>query len=197
MFPDTSVLFPMSVFDLLMRMAEIGIHDILWSQDLLAELQRVWDRERQTGRRVPSPTAAQAAIEGVRATFPRGEVSPDAYRDMVAQMPGEDPDDRLHTAAAVAAGATHLLTNDPAGFPADEIARLGPVVQTADAYLAATTRAFPEDVAAIVDAMVARRIRHEPDLDIGVLLHRWEQYGLTHLAAAVRDTPPPGPPDQG
>jgi predicted nucleic acid-binding protein len=132
-FPDTSVLFPMSVFDLLMRMTEIGVHEILWSEDLLAELERVWEREREAGRRVPSVGAAEAALAGVRATFPDGEVPPADYRQMAEQMPGDDPDDRLHTAAAVAGGATHLLANDDAGFPADRISELGPLVVGAGA----------------------------------------------------------------
>jgi predicted nucleic acid-binding protein len=183
-FPDTSVLFPMSVFDLLMRMTEIGVHEILWSEDLLAELERVWEREREAGRRVPSVGAAEAALAGVRATFP-DEVPPIDYRHMAEQMPGDDPDDRLHIAAAVAGGATHLLTNDGAGFPADRIAELGPIVVSADQYLAAAVEEFPDDMTAIVRAMVERRRRHEPDLDVDILLRRWHQQGLTALVRAL------------
>lgn len=190
MFPDTSVLFPMSVFDLLMRMAEIGIHDILWSEDLLAELARVWERERHSGRRVPSVGAADAAFAGVRATFPDGEVARSEYQDRIEQMPGADSDDRLHTAAAVAGGATHLLTNDDAGFPAADVARWGPVVQTADEYLAAAVREFPDDLTAIIEAMVERRSEYEPDLDVDILLDRWEEHGLTSLVAALRQARP-------
>lgn len=190
MFPDTSVLFPMSVFDVLMRMTELGVHEILWSEDLLAELDRVWERERKAGRRVPSVGAAQAALAGVRATFPDSEAPPDAYRDIAEQMPGDDPDDRLHIAAAVAGSATHLLTNDDAGFPADRIAELGPIVVSADQYLAAAVEEFPDDMTAIVRAMVERRRRHEPDLDVDILLRRWYQHGLTALVRALGYVPP-------
>lgn len=190
MFPDTSVLFPMSVLDLLMRMTEIGVHEILWSENLLTELERVWEREREAGRRVPSVGAAQAALAGVRATFPDCEVPPDAYRNMAEQMPGDDPDDRLHTAAAVAGGATHLLTNDDVGFPADRIAELGPIVLPADQYLAAAVEEFPDDMTAIVRTMVERRRRHEPDLDVDILLRRWYQQGLTALARGLGYLPP-------
>lgn len=190
MFPDTSVLFPMSVFDLLMRMTEIGVHEILWSEDLLAELERVWERERAAGRRVPSVGAAQAALAGVRATFPDGEVPPADYRHMADQTPGNDPDDRLHTAAAVAGGATHLLTNDDAGFPADRIAELGPIVLPADEYLAAAVEEFPDDMTDIIRAMVEHRRRHEPNLDVDILLRRWYQHGLTALVRALGYVPP-------
>ena len=190
MFPDTSVLFPMSVFDLLMRMTEIGVHEILWSEDLLAELERVWEREREAGRRVPSVGAAEAARAGVRATFPDSEVQSSDYRHMANQMPGDDPDDRLHTAAAVAGGATHLLTNDDAGFPTDRIAELGPIVLSADQYLAATVDEFPDDMTDIVRAMVEHRRRHEPDLDVDILLRRWYQHGLTAVVRALGYVPP-------
>ena len=180
----------MSVFDLLMRMTEIGMHEILWSKDLLAELERVWEREREAGRRVPSVGAAQAALAGVRATFLDSEVPPDAYRDMAEQMPGDDPDDRLHTAAAVAGGATHLLTNDDAGFPADRISELGPIVVSADEYLASAVEEFPVDMTGIVRTMVEHRKAHEPNLDVDTLLRRWYQHGLTALARALGYVPP-------
>lgn len=190
MFPDTSVLFPMSVLDLLMRMTEIGVHEILWSENLLTELERVWEREREAGRRVPSVGAARTTLAGVRATFPDSEVPPEAYRHTAQQMPGGDPDDRLHTAAAVAGGATHLLTNDTAGFPPDRIAQLGPIVLSADPYLAAAVEEFPDDMTAIVRSMVERRRRHEPDLDVATLLLRWHQQGLEGLARALGYVPP-------
>ena len=180
----------MSVFDLLMRMTELGVHEILWSKDLLAELERVWEREREAGRRVPSIGAAQAALAGVRATFPDGEVLPTDYRHKAEQMPGEDPDDRLHTAAAVTGGATHLLTNDDAGFPADQIAELGPIVLPADEYLAAAVDEFPDDMTNIVRVMVEHRKGHEPNLDVDILHRRWHQHGLTALVRALRDAQP-------
>ena len=85
-------------------------------EDLLAELERVWQRERSAGRRVPSIGAAQAAVAGVRATLPAGQVPPARYRNTARQMPGEDNDDRRHAAAAISGGATRLLTTTTASL---------------------------------------------------------------------------------
>ena len=59
-FPDTSVCFPISVLDLLLRCDERDLHRIVLSEDLLRELERVW--VRQGARSVGSPQAVTAAI---------------------------------------------------------------------------------------------------------------------------------------
>ena len=40
-FADTNVLFPFSIMDLLLGMAEDGVHEFIWSNDLLDEWERV------------------------------------------------------------------------------------------------------------------------------------------------------------
>lgn len=41
MFVDTSVLFPFSVMDLFLALTENGIHEVLWTDELLDEWERV------------------------------------------------------------------------------------------------------------------------------------------------------------
>ncbi len=186
LFPDTSALFPMSVFDLIMRLAQVGIHDLLWSEELLEELRVTWDRERQEGKRVPSPGGAAAALAGVRQTFPSGEVLRERYESSVADMPGTAPHDRPHVAAAKAGGATHIVTNDAGGgFPTHAIAAMGISVQSADQYLADVAQEFPEDVFHIVHAMVTRRRNDAPDITFESLVDRWESMGMIALAQAL------------
>lgn len=40
--PDTNVCYPISLLDLLLRLDEASFHQILWTEDLLGELARVW-----------------------------------------------------------------------------------------------------------------------------------------------------------
>ena len=40
-FPDTNVLYPISLADLTLRLGDIAIHEVLWSEDLLTEVERV------------------------------------------------------------------------------------------------------------------------------------------------------------
>jgi excisionase family DNA binding protein len=50
-FIDTNVLFPFSVMDLMLALTEDGIHDVMWSDDLLDEWERVIVRERRRSPR--------------------------------------------------------------------------------------------------------------------------------------------------
>ncbi|WP_329384153.1 PIN domain-containing protein [Streptomyces sp. NBC_01351] len=98
-FVDTNVLFPFSVMDLMLALTEDSVHEVVWSERLLAEWERVIVRE---GRR--SAESAGAITRAIREYFGDCEVAESDYAHMVDQMPGADPDDRYHAAAAWAAG---------------------------------------------------------------------------------------------
>ena len=145
-FFDTSVLYPVSLLDLLMRLAENRIHDIIWSEDLLTELDDKWREGRTEGKRVPSEGAAAAALEGIRRTFADTRIDRHAYEHLIDHIPGNDEDDKLHIAAAKAGGATHIVTSDDSGgFPQDEIAELGIHVHLPDDYLTSLAVEIPDD----------------------------------------------------
>ncbi|MEU4766962.1 hypothetical protein AB0H12_27270 [Actinosynnema sp. NPDC023794] len=67
-------------------------------------------------------------------------------------MPGTDPDDWAHSAAALAGKADVLLTRDVRGFPKQALGRRGLRVTTADQFLCEQFAAFPEDVEVVRDA---------------------------------------------
>ncbi|MBA2495592.1 MAG: hypothetical protein H0V33_00560, partial [Acidimicrobiia bacterium] len=48
----------------------------------------------------------------IRRAFPEGRVAPDEYLSLVASRSGPDPDDHVHSAAAVAGRATVVLSAD-------------------------------------------------------------------------------------
>jgi predicted nucleic acid-binding protein len=119
-FVDTNVLFPFSVMDLMLALTEDFVHEVLWSEALLAEWERVIVRqERRSAASAASITAA------IREFFPDSEVSEAEYLHLVKNMPGDDPDDRLHMAAALAGGASAVITWNRSDFPAEPLARLG------------------------------------------------------------------------
>lgn len=111
-FPDTNVLYPISVADLTLRLGDIGLHEVLWSEDLLTEVERVLVERKGL-------TSEQSAYfcECIREAFPEGEIVRADYADLIATRTGPDPDDHVHSAAAVAGGATVLLSSDASGFP--------------------------------------------------------------------------------
>jgi hypothetical protein len=67
-FVDTATLYPISIADLVLRLAEIGIFELIWSDHLLDEIERVLVERK----RLPRPAAAYFCA-CIRETFPAGE----------------------------------------------------------------------------------------------------------------------------
>ena len=82
-FVDTNVLFPFSVMDMMLALTEDSVHEIVWSERLLAEWERVIVRE---GRR--SAESAAAVGHAVRRFFPDCEIAAASYEHLVDEMPG-------------------------------------------------------------------------------------------------------------
>jgi len=144
-FVDTNVLFPFSVMDLILALTEDGIHSILWTDALLDEWERVIVR---SGRR--SVSSAAAVTAAVRKFFPDAEVPLADYAGFIAGMPGDDPDDRVHMAAAVAGRATHIVTYNLSDFPAAHLAEHGVIVTDPDTYLCELFGEFGDEVTSTV-----------------------------------------------
>ncbi|MEV6343059.1 hypothetical protein [Actinoplanes sp. NPDC051851] len=62
------------------------------------------------------------------------------------QIPGKDPDDRVHMAAAIAGRATAIVTWNLADFPAEALAPHGVRVCTPDDYLRDLFEAWPGEM---------------------------------------------------
>jgi predicted nucleic acid-binding protein len=178
-FIDTNVLFPFSVMDLMLALTEDGIHTVLWTDALLEEWERVIVR---SGRR--SVTSAAAVTAAVRKFFPDSEVPFDDYAGLIAGMPGDDPDDRVHSAAAVAGRATHLVTHNLADFPAARLAEFGVTVTDPDAYLCGLFGEFADEVTATVVRLAGEKRR--PPMNTADLLGHLERAGVGRFAALVR-----------
>jgi hypothetical protein len=96
-FVDTNVLFPFSVMDLMLVLTEDGVHEVLWTQALLAEWERVIVRAQRR-----SAASAAAITAANREYFADSEVPEPACTHLIERMPGKDLDDRVHMAAAIA-----------------------------------------------------------------------------------------------
>ena len=104
-FIDTNVLFPFSVMDLMLALTENGIHDVMWSDELLDEWERVIVREHHR-----SPDAAAVISAVIRQFFADTRIPANSYRALVAEVDGPDPDDNVHMAAAAAGQVEALVT---------------------------------------------------------------------------------------
>jgi hypothetical protein len=74
-------------------------------------------------------------------------------------MPGNDPDDREHMAAAIAGGAAVILTRNPKDFPSAPLAERGVRVMDPDAYLCELVRELPDEVANTIVRLAAEKQR--------------------------------------
>lgn len=130
----------------MLRLAEIGVFELLWSDHLLVEVERVLVEYKGLSR-----DRASYFCDCIRTTFPDGRVAADSYERLINSRQGPDPDDHPHSAAAVAGGARVLLSADRRGFPSSDIEpakRRHP-----DAYLTAILRRDRHLVLGIVDDM--------------------------------------------
>lgn len=175
---DTSVLFPFSVMDLFLALTENTVHQVLWTDELLEEWERVIVREHQR-----SAASAASVAQAIREFFPDCRIPLETYRDRIASMPGPDPDDHPHSAAAIAAGVNALVTADVSGFPRDELAGLGVRVVDPDTYLMELFDAEPVEVTATVVAIARGRTR--PPLTPADLVAAFRGAGLQRFPDAV------------
>ncbi|MFF3554304.1 PIN domain-containing protein [Streptomyces tsukubensis] len=178
-FVDTNVLFPFSVMDLMLALAEESVHDIVWSERLLAEWERVIVRE---GKR--SQESARGVTRAIRRFFPESEIEESAYRHLIPEMAGDDPDDRHHAAAALAAGAHTLVTWNLADFPAEPMAVRGLQVVDPDTYLCALHDEWPDEVTAVVVSLAAEK--RNPPMTLRGAVDRLAKAGVCRFADELR-----------
>ena len=119
-FADSNVLFPFSVMDLRLALSEDSDHDVIWTDDLLNEWERVIVREHKR-----SPKSAAQITNAVRGFFADSKVQRDEYEHLIEEMPGKDRDDHAHMAAAVARQPCTILTNNARDFPPGPLAERG------------------------------------------------------------------------
>ena len=172
-FADTATLYPISLADLVLRLAEFGMYDLLWSDHLLIEVERVLVEHKGL-----TTERAHYFCECIRTAFPAGRIAPEEYLPLVATRTGPDPDDHVHSAAAVAGNATVVLSADKAGYPVADITparRRNP-----DAFLCGLLRRYPQDVLGVIDAM--RTALREP-LTRAQVLDRLAAGGVPAFAA--------------
>ena len=175
-FPDANVLYPISVADLFLRLGELYIHEVLWSEDLLSEVEHVL-----VERKALDAEAAAYFCNCIREAFPEGEIPRSSYEHLIPTRTGLDPDDWVHSAAVAGGGATILLSADRRGFPQRDLGHVRRVPP--DAYFSELLRGFPVEVLRVVDEMGSQR---KVPQAVGTTLSALAQAGLSQFAAGVQ-----------
>lgn len=101
-------------------------------------------------------------------------------RTFVDEMPGDDPDDRHHAAAAVAAGVGALITWNLGDFPAADLAKRGVQVINPDEYLCRLYGELPSEVVQTVVRLAAEK--RNPPVTIADAVTRLAKAGVPRFA---------------
>lgn len=177
--PDTNVCYPISLLDMLLRLDEASLHEILWTEDLLHELADKWVEHG-----IRTLEAAERVCGHIRSAFVDREVLRDEYDHLTATMTGDDPDDHLHAAAAVARAPATIITENVRDFPAVPLGGLGVSVLRPDDYLTPLFHDNAEEIARVVVEMSADR--HRPPMTPGDVLDALTGAGVARFAQAAR-----------
>ena len=181
--PDTNVCYPISLLDLVLRLDEAEIHQVLWTDDLLDELARTWVEK---GAR--SSGAAAKICADIRSTFIQQGIARDEYDHLIASMPGNDPDDHPHAAAATVRAPCVILTRNLKDFPAEPLATYDVTVSAPDEYLTDIFDRHPAELVGIVQEMAADR--RNPPMAPSDVAEALERAGVPKLALRLRDEIP-------
>lgn len=129
-FIDASELFPFTIMDVLLTLAEDFLFTWVWTEEILDEWEEVIVRE---GKRTPGSAASVAAA--VRTHFTRYRIDPALYQDKVTDNLSPDPDDRIHAAAVIHGDADVLLTRNLKHLRTPPVLAAGVTVITSDDFL--------------------------------------------------------------
>ena len=136
---DACVLVPISLCDLLLRLAEEpATYRPFWSEQILAETAKAL--RTKIGL---SAAQVQWRLDQVKAAFPMAIVSvAPEFLKAVDCIP--DKDDRHVLAAAILGRADMIVTENLRHFPKPCLEKFGVRCQTADDFLIQQYRAFPQ-----------------------------------------------------
>ena len=174
---DANVLYPARLRDLLIRLAIAGLYQARWTERILDECfdnlvddrpDLSEDRIRRT-RRLMAIAVPDAVVGG--------------YEGLIAGLELSDRNDRHVLAAAIASGATRLVTANLADFPAPAVPA-GIAAVDPDAFVLSLFEADPEAVVAVIDEQAAAL--RNPPMTTSELLDGLEVVGLRRLADSVR-----------
>lgn len=126
---DANVLYPNTLRDILIRIGQTGMFTARWTEKILDEVftNLSTNRPDLDPRKLTRTRRAMCrAIEDCIVTD---------YETLIDSIALPDPDDRHVVAAAVAAGAQVIVTENLRDFPCSELQKYGIEAQTADDFL--------------------------------------------------------------
>lgn len=178
-FPDTNVLYPIRLADLILRAVEFHLIDLAWTDELLTEIECVLVEKKK----IPQASAIKFVNE-VRETAPDGRIDPSHYQYLIVSMTGRDPKDHVHAAAARGGFVDVLLTSNIVDFPREDVGS-NCRVMLPDELFAELANNFPFELTRIVTEMALHMRR--PSMSVRQVLDGLKEIGLTKFVSTINE----------
>ncbi len=179
---DACVLYPFHTRNLLVQFAVDRLVDVRWTDRIHDE----WMRNLAANAPGVSMGRLERTRDLMKAALPMADVR--GYEPLIPGIVLPDPDDRHVVAAAVAGGASVVVTWNTSDFPEAELARHGLRRETPDQFSLGLYAAASEAVlAAVANARMNLRVS-TPTAD--GFASALVQQGLLGFAGAISDTLP-------
>lgn len=177
---DTCVLYPATLRDALLSLAEAGLYRPLWTEDILQELHEALVRRPGPGSVQERREQVDRLLMTMRAAFEDAMVT--GHDPLVATMTN-DPKDRHVLAAWVRGGAAAIVTFNLSDFPDHATKPLAIEAIHPEEFLLDQLDLDPDRVRAVMREHVGRNRR--PPVSIEQLAETLTRSGLPRFAAEL------------
>jgi predicted nucleic acid-binding protein len=175
---DANVLYPNTLRDLLIRIAQSGTVRARWTSQILEEMTSSLQRNR--------PDIPAGKLERLRALMNDAvrDCLVSGYEPLIDGLKLPDPDDRHVLAAAIKSGAQVIVTRNLRDFPAADLAPWDIEAQSPDDFVHGQLGISGHIVAACVQQIAYSRTR--PPASFDDILSQLERDGLLQSVTALR-----------
>lgn len=175
---DANVLYPNTLRDLLIRIAQSGTVQAKWTNAILDEMVTALSRNR--------PDIPAEKLSRLRELMNRAvrDCLVSGYEPLIEGLKLPDPDDRHVLAAAIKAGAQVIVTRNLKHFPPSDLAAWDIEAKSPDAFVLDQVHINVRAVAASIRQIADSRI--DPPESVEDVLNQLERDGLVESVIALR-----------
>lgn len=175
---DANVLYPNTLRDLLIRIAQAGLVQAKWTMQILDEMLAALARTRPGIPPHKLDRLRDLMNKSVRDCLVTG------YEPLIEGLKLPDPDDRHVLAAAIKSGAQVIVTSNLKDFPSADLEPWGTEAKSPDDFVLDQVGIDAPTVAACVQQISDSRVN--PPQDVEDVLSQLERDGLVASIAALR-----------
>ena len=179
---DANALYPNAQRDLLIRVAQHGLVQAKWTEEILDEMCRARKRKH--------PDLAPGKLTRLRALMNAAvaDCLVTGYEDLIEGLKLPDPDDRHVLAAAIKASAQVIVTANLSDFPADYLRQWNIEAKSPDDFVLDQINIDDRVVFSCVQEIA--NDRKQPPKTVEDVLSELDNSGLVSSAAALRSPSP-------